>query len=192
VKSPGARSHWIWGAFKMPGRVLHELHALWREPGRGTNISAPLVNEYLARGGEAVGVRAGTSYVDVGTLNGYRAAIGLLADAAVGDDEIASGARVALGRRGPGAGGPARRQQGVREPMNAVDHRLTPDEIRRAPRRSGRGSTTWTSRACAPPRTTSWATTRREVQGLATRSPPTSRARPCSTSAATADSTPWR
>jgi dTDP-glucose pyrophosphorylase len=98
VKNPGARSHWIWGAFKMPGRVLHELHALWSEPGRGDEYIGTLVNEYLARGGEAVGVRAGTSYVDVGTLNGYRAAIGLLADAAGGDGEIASGARVALGR----------------------------------------------------------------------------------------------
>src|SRR3954447_6881259 len=35
VKQPGARSNWIWGAFKMPGAVLHELYDLWREPGRG-------------------------------------------------------------------------------------------------------------------------------------------------------------
>ena len=25
VKSPVPRSHWVWGAFKMPGRVLHDL-----------------------------------------------------------------------------------------------------------------------------------------------------------------------
>ena len=31
-----------------------------------------------AQGGEAVGVRAGERYVDVGTLHGYREAIGLL------------------------------------------------------------------------------------------------------------------
>jgi hypothetical protein len=37
-----------------------------------------LVNEYLARGGDAVGARIGRSYVDVGTLNGYREAIALL------------------------------------------------------------------------------------------------------------------
>jgi dTDP-glucose pyrophosphorylase len=98
VKSQHATSRWIWGAFKMPGRVLHELHALWREPGRGDEYIGTLVNAYLARGGEAVGVRAGTAYVDVGTLNGYRAAIGLLADAAEGGGEAASGARVALGR----------------------------------------------------------------------------------------------
>ena len=34
-----------------------------------------LVNAWLAQGGEAVGVRAGTSYVDVGTLDGYRSAM---------------------------------------------------------------------------------------------------------------------
>ena len=28
VKSPDARSKWVWGAFKMPGRVFHELHSL--------------------------------------------------------------------------------------------------------------------------------------------------------------------
>ena len=30
VKSAAARSRWIWGAFKMPGRVLHELEELCR------------------------------------------------------------------------------------------------------------------------------------------------------------------
>jgi tRNA (mo5U34)-methyltransferase len=37
-----------------------------------------LVNAYLAHGGEAVGVRGGEAYVDVGTLHGYREAIRLL------------------------------------------------------------------------------------------------------------------
>jgi hypothetical protein len=36
------------------------------------------VNAYLAQGGEAVGVRAGEAYVDVGTLHGYREAIRVL------------------------------------------------------------------------------------------------------------------
>ena len=78
VKQPGARSTWVWGAFKMPGRVLHELYALWREPGRGDEYIGTLVNAWLALGNAAVGVRAGESYVDVGTLGGYRQAIGLL------------------------------------------------------------------------------------------------------------------
>ena len=80
VKQPGARSHWVWGAFKMPGHVLHALHALWRQPGRGDEYIGTLVNAWLAAGNEAIGVRAGTSYVDVGTLGGYRRAVALLGD----------------------------------------------------------------------------------------------------------------
>lgn len=81
VKRTGARSNWIWGAIKMPGRVFRDLHALWCEPGRGDEYLGTLVNAYLARGGRAVGVRAGEAYVDVGTLGGYRQAIGLLSGA---------------------------------------------------------------------------------------------------------------
>ena len=80
VKQPRARSRWVWGAFKMPGRVLHELAALWREPGRGDEYWGTLVNAWLARGNEAVGVRAGERYVDVGTLGGWREAVRLLGD----------------------------------------------------------------------------------------------------------------
>ena len=78
VKQPDARSHWVWGAFKMPGRVLHELHALWRQPERRDEYIGTLVNAWLALGNEAVGVRAGERYVDVGTLGGYRDAVALL------------------------------------------------------------------------------------------------------------------
>jgi len=78
VKQPGAASSWIWGAFRMPGRVLHDLHGLWRERGGRDVYVGTLVNEWLARGGEARGVRVGESYVDVGTLHGYREAIQLL------------------------------------------------------------------------------------------------------------------
>lgn len=78
VKQPNARSHWIWGAFTMPGAVLAELHTLWRERDERDEYFGTLVNAYLARGGHAVGVRAGQAYVDVGTLHGYREAIELL------------------------------------------------------------------------------------------------------------------
>jgi glucose-1-phosphate thymidylyltransferase len=77
VKTAQPRSHWIWGAFKTPVAVLSELERLWqgsRDPYLGT-----LINRYLARGGQALGVRAGVSYVDVGTLHGYREALSLLA-----------------------------------------------------------------------------------------------------------------
>jgi glucose-1-phosphate thymidylyltransferase len=78
VKRPDARSNWIWGAFKMPGHTLRELHALWLERERKDEYIGTLVNEYLARGGKALGIRAGSAYVDVGTLHGYREAIRLL------------------------------------------------------------------------------------------------------------------
>lgn len=79
VKQDGARSHWVWGAFKMPGHVFHDLYRLWCEPGRGDEYIGTLVNAWLARGNRATGVKAGESYVDVGTLGGYRQAIQLLA-----------------------------------------------------------------------------------------------------------------
>jgi dTDP-glucose pyrophosphorylase len=78
VKSPDARSTWIWGAFKMPGRTFHELDRFWSERPEPDEYIGTLVNAWLAQGGEAVGVRAGTSYVDVGTLDGYRSAMQIL------------------------------------------------------------------------------------------------------------------
>lgn len=78
VKSKQPSSNWVWGAFKSNGQVMRELHALWQESGRNDEYIGTLVNEYIARGGKARGVRAGTAYVDVGTLNGYREATKLL------------------------------------------------------------------------------------------------------------------
>lgn len=78
VKRPDAASRWIWGAFKMPGFVLHELYRLWCRRDRQDEYVGTLVNAWLAAGGEAAGVRAGTDYVDVGTLHGYRSAMALL------------------------------------------------------------------------------------------------------------------
>jgi dTDP-glucose pyrophosphorylase len=86
VKSPDARSNWIWGAFKMPGHVFHELHAFWRSRPEPDEYVGTLVNAWLGRGGEAVGVRAGASYVDVGTLDGYRSAMQMLRPVSVQSD----------------------------------------------------------------------------------------------------------
>ena len=66
----------------MPGAIFHELHALWLERAQSDEYFGTLVNAWLARGGRARGVRAGTDYVDVGTLHGYRAAIKLLSESA--------------------------------------------------------------------------------------------------------------
>jgi glucose-1-phosphate thymidylyltransferase len=79
VKTPRPKSKWIWGAFAMPGQVFHALHDLWRARDERDEYFGTLVNAWIAEGGEAVGVRAGERYVDVGTLNGYREALALLA-----------------------------------------------------------------------------------------------------------------
>ncbi len=78
VKRADATSHWIWGAFKMPGRILAELHDLWRARLETDEYVGTLVNAWIAAGGIARGVRAGSEYVDVGTVRGYREAIALL------------------------------------------------------------------------------------------------------------------
>ncbi len=78
VKAESPASRWIWGAFKLPGATLAALHALWRARDRRDEFIGTLVNAWLAEGGEAWGVRAGKSYVDVGTLHGYREAMRLL------------------------------------------------------------------------------------------------------------------
>ncbi|XXX74590.1 nucleotidyltransferase family protein [Sorangium sp. So ce134] len=83
VKQRDARSQWVWGAFKLTGAVMRELHELWCERGQTDPYIGTLVNEYLARGGSARAVRAGEAYVDVGTLHGYREAIQLLSGAVV-------------------------------------------------------------------------------------------------------------
>jgi dTDP-glucose pyrophosphorylase len=78
VKRTDATSNWIWGAFKMPGATLRALYRLWQARGARDEYMGDLVNAYLERGGTAKGVRAGTAYVDVGTLHGYREAVQLL------------------------------------------------------------------------------------------------------------------
>jgi dTDP-glucose pyrophosphorylase len=78
VKQQNAGSPWIWGAFKLSCRTMRELYDLWCERQQSDEYIGTLVNAYLARGGRAVGVRAGEAYVDVGTLHGYREAIRLL------------------------------------------------------------------------------------------------------------------
>lgn len=95
VKEKSATSRWIWGAFKMSGQILEELRHLWLLRKGKDEYFGTLVNAYLAGGGKAIGIKAGRSYVDVGTLHGYRSAISLLTQAAELDDP--AGARVGLG-----------------------------------------------------------------------------------------------
>jgi hypothetical protein len=78
VKNSYPSSSWVWGAFKMPGSILHELYELWCKRHGSDEYIGALINAYLAGGGEALSVPAGEVYVDVGTLNGYREAMRVL------------------------------------------------------------------------------------------------------------------
>ena len=78
VKVPNPMSTWIWGAWKAPVAVVSELYDLWCSRDRHDQHFGTLVNEYIAGGGEAIGRRSGTAYVDVGTAHGYREALSLL------------------------------------------------------------------------------------------------------------------
>ena len=90
VKAAHPRSHWIWGAMKMPGSVLHELYELWRY--RQDEFLGTLFNAYFSCGGKARGFKFGESYVDVGTLNGYREALQVL-DRHAAEDAVNHSAR---------------------------------------------------------------------------------------------------
>jgi dTDP-glucose pyrophosphorylase len=78
VKQRGARTRWIWGAFRLGSGVMPSLHRLWTERHRHDEYVGTLVNAWIERGGTAHAVAAGEEYVDVGTLDGYRRALQLL------------------------------------------------------------------------------------------------------------------
>lgn len=88
VKEAGAETSWIWGAVKAPARVLRELHELWRARGETDQYVGTLVNAWIEHGGEAHGIRAGGSYVDVGTPSGYRDAVRLLGSERPADSRL--------------------------------------------------------------------------------------------------------
>jgi glucose-1-phosphate thymidylyltransferase len=67
VKTPQPTSHWVWAAF-------HELKLLWESRRRADEYLGDLLNAYIAAGHIVRGSAAGELYMDVGTLEGYRAA----------------------------------------------------------------------------------------------------------------------
>jgi len=78
VKNLKSKEKWIWGAFKMPGSVLHDLYRLWCCNGKVDEYFGTLVNSYLDNGGTAFGYKTGSADVDVGTIGGYRDAMQML------------------------------------------------------------------------------------------------------------------
>jgi glucose-1-phosphate thymidylyltransferase len=86
VKQRNAASEWVWGAFKMPGRLFLVLQDLWLARGRSDEYFGTLVNAYLVNGGRAYGIKRGDVYVDVGTLHGYREAVRVLSNQSTADE----------------------------------------------------------------------------------------------------------
>lgn len=78
VKTRGASSHWVWGAFRLPAHDLQNLCHLWQQRAEQDQYFGTLVNAYIARGATVRAFKRGQTYVDVGTLDGYREAVNLL------------------------------------------------------------------------------------------------------------------
>jgi len=78
VKQPIPASNWIWGAMTMPGQTLRALRLLWESRHRGDEYLGSLLNAYVEAGNVIHGLRLGETYMDVGTLAGYRAALDYL------------------------------------------------------------------------------------------------------------------
>jgi glucose-1-phosphate thymidylyltransferase len=50
-------------SIKMPGTVLCQLYDLWCERNQSDEYPGTFVNEYIARGGMALGMKSGSAYV---------------------------------------------------------------------------------------------------------------------------------
>jgi dTDP-glucose pyrophosphorylase len=78
VKHPNPSTKWVWGAFRLPAEEFFALETLWHEREQSDQYIGTLVNAYIEKGHNVGAVRRGETYVDVGTLHGYREAVKLL------------------------------------------------------------------------------------------------------------------
>ena len=74
VKQRDAHSCWVWGAVTATGKAFHSLKLLWEARHRQDEFLGHLLNAYIAAGNHVKATRSGEIYMDVGTLEGYRAA----------------------------------------------------------------------------------------------------------------------
>jgi dTDP-glucose pyrophosphorylase len=73
-KVPDPQSHWIWGAITATGEAFHSLKLLWEARHRGDEYLGSLLNAYIDAGNAVRGHHAGETYIDVGTMHGFRQA----------------------------------------------------------------------------------------------------------------------
>lgn len=78
VKKPRPESHWVWGAVTTTGQAFRELRLLWESRHRQDEYLGDLLNAFIAAGNPVRGTAAGELYMDVGTMEGYRAALQFL------------------------------------------------------------------------------------------------------------------
>jgi dTDP-glucose pyrophosphorylase len=78
VKHANPSTNWVWGAFRLPAEEFFGLQTLWHEREQSDQYIGTLVNAYIEKGHNVGAVRRGETYVDVGTLHGYREAVKLL------------------------------------------------------------------------------------------------------------------
>ena len=74
VKQPDAHSHWIWGAVTATGAAFQALKLLWDSRHHEDLFLGHLLNAYIDAGNPVRASYVGEHYMDVGTLEGYRAA----------------------------------------------------------------------------------------------------------------------
>lgn len=74
VKQPDAHSCWVWGAVTTTGKAFRALKLLWEARHRQDEYLGHLLNASMAAGNTVRATRSGEIYMDVGTLEGYRAA----------------------------------------------------------------------------------------------------------------------
>ncbi|HZU21183.1 MAG TPA: sugar phosphate nucleotidyltransferase [Terriglobales bacterium] len=74
VKQRGAHSCWVWGSLVTSGKAFRALKLLWEARHRRDEYLGHLLNAYMAAGNPVHAARSGEIYMDVGTLEGYRAA----------------------------------------------------------------------------------------------------------------------
>lgn len=74
VKKADAESHWVWGAVLTTGSAFRGLKLLWESRHRADEYLGDLLNASIAAGNIVRDCAGGELYMDVGTLDGYRAA----------------------------------------------------------------------------------------------------------------------
>lgn len=73
-KAPTPRSHWIWGAITATNEAIRSLKLLWEARHREDEYMSSLLNAYIDAGNAVRGHHAGETYIDVGTMQGFRRA----------------------------------------------------------------------------------------------------------------------